>query len=173
MKIGLMSDSHNNIEWVEEVVKWFQTTKVEKIIHLGDEWEDVVKWPDIIRVPGINTEHYKNPDIPNRLILEFSDWNVLITHTKESNKEDLSGDINPKEATKSGDVNVVLYGHTHIPYIGRVKGIIYVNPGHLKPEDKRGAAPSFAMLNFEKGMLGVNIIDFKTKTIVLSKFFTK
>ncbi|MDD5529982.1 MAG: metallophosphoesterase family protein [bacterium] len=173
MKIGLMSDSHNNIEWVEEVVTWFQTTKVDKIIHLGDEWEDVVKWPDIIRVPGTNTEHYKNPDIPNRFILEFNGWNVLITHTKESNKEDLSGDINPKEAIKSNSVNVVLYGHTHIPSIERVKGIIYINPGHLKPEDKRGSAPSFAILNFEKGMLGVNIIDFKTKNIVLSKFFTK
>lgn len=171
MKVGLMSDSHGNIEWVEEVIKWFKKMNVDKIIHLGDEWEDVIKWPDITRVPGAPSEQFKNPDIPNQLILEFSGWNVLITHNKESDKDDAKTEEKLKEALKSGEVKVVLYGHTHVPEIEQKKGIIYINPGHLKPEDKRGSAPSFALLNFEPGMLGIQIIDFKTKTTAYSKFF--
>lgn len=173
MKVGLLGDSHGNIEWVEEAIKWFKKMGAEKIIHLGDEWEDVAKWPDVTRITGVNSEQYKNPDISNRLVFEFEDWNVLVTHTRESYKEDLPTDLNPKEAIKLGEIKVILYGHTHIPEIEQKKGIIYINPGHLKPEDKKGFSPSFAMLNFEKGMLGVQIIDFKTKLVTYSKFFGK
>lgn len=168
-----MSDSHGNVEFVEQLVKWFKKNKCEKIIHLGDDWEDVAKWVEIIKVPGVFSDLYKNPDVPNRLILEFEGWNVLLTHTRKSYKDDLPTDLKPEEVIKNKEANVILYGHTHIPLIERKDGIIYINPGHLRPFDKKGYPPTLGILEFQPAMLGVKIADFKTKNFIFSKFFTQ
>lgn len=166
-----MSDSHGNVEFVEQLVEWFKKNKCDKIIHLGDDWEDVSKWQEIIKVPGVFSELYKNPNVPNRLIFEFEGWNVLLSHTKEAHENDLPTDLKPEQVIKNKEANVILYGHTHIPAIERKDGIIYINPGHLKPFDKKGYLPTFGLIEFQSGMLGVKIVDFKTKITILSKFF--
>ncbi|MDI6840207.1 MAG: YfcE family phosphodiesterase [bacterium] len=179
MKVGVISDSHGNVENVENAIDWLKKNKIEKIIHLGDDYEDVdvvahlhgTPRVEIIRIPGVFSDHYKNPDIPNRLIFEFDGWSTLITHTRESHKNDLPTDLKPEEVIKTGEAKVVLYGHTHIPKIDKESGIIYINPGHLQKEDKKGYAPSFGLLEFKKDLLTVKIIDLETKLPVFSKVF--
>ncbi|MCK4353359.1 YfcE family phosphodiesterase [candidate division WOR-3 bacterium] len=175
MKVGVLSDSHKNVEFVEKVIGWFKKQEVEKIIHLGDDYDDAdtVKHPEVIKIPGVFSEHYKNPDIPNRLIFEFEGWKVLITHTRESHKNDLPKDLKPEKVIKSKEAEIILYGHTHIPKIERQGGIIYINPGHLQESDKKGYPPSFALLDFEKGMLRAKIFDFSSKLPIFSKFFLR
>lgn len=173
MRVGLMSDSHGNVEFVEQLIEWFKKGKCDKIIHLGDDWEDVAKKPEIIKVPGVFSELYKDPNVPNRLIFEFEGWTLFLTHTRESHKNDLPTDLKPEEVVKTKGAKVILYGHTHIPAIERKEGIIYINPGHLRPLDKKGHHPTFGLLEIQPGMIGVKIVDFKTKTPIFSKFFTK
>jgi hypothetical protein len=171
MKVGVMSDSHGSVEFVNQLIEWLKKQKVDKIIHLGDDYEDVMKYPEIIKIPGVFSPLYKNPDIPNRLIFEFEGWKVLLTHTKERYKDDLPMDLKPDEVIKNKEANVILYGHTHIPTIERKDKVIYLNPGHLKPIDKKGYPPTFAFIDFKTSMLGVKIFNFKTKTPLFSKFF--
>ena len=171
MKVGVMSDSHGNVKFVQSLAEWFTKSKFQKIIHLGDDFEDAAKWPEIVRVPGVLSDTYKNPDIPNRLVIEFEGWQVLLTHTRKSHKNDLPTDLKPAQVIKDKEASVVLYGHTHIPTVQKEKGAIYVNPGHLRASDKKGQAPTFGILDFQKGMLGIKIIDFKTRIPVLAKFF--
>lgn len=174
MKVGAISDSHGNIDWLTRVVDWLKKMKCQKMVHLGDEWEDMNEWADmVIRVPGILSSYYKNEKIPNRLIMEFNHWPVLLTHTLKSYKDDLPNDLKPEEVIKSGEARVVLYGHTHIPKVEKKGSILYINPGHLKPEDKQGFPASFAFLDFEPTFLNVKIIDFKTMLPKNSYFFWK
>ncbi|MBI4721712.1 MAG: YfcE family phosphodiesterase [Candidatus Stahlbacteria bacterium] len=173
MKVGLLSDSHGSTQFVDELVAWFNKQGCDKIIHLGDDWEDVAKWIEIIKIPGLFSNLYSDPKVPNRLIFEFEGWNTLLTHTKETQENDLPTDLKPEEVIKNKEANVILYGHTHIPAIEKKDGIIYINPGHLKPMDKKGYPPTFAMMEFKQAALGVKIIDFKTKTPLFSKFFVQ
>lgn len=168
-----MSDSHGNVKFVEELVEWFTKNKFQKIIHLGDDWEDVAKWTEILKVPGIFSELYKDPKVPNRLIFEFEGWKVLLTHTRTAHKNDLPTDLKPEEVVKNKEASIILYGHTHIPAIERKEGMIYINPGHLKPLDKKGYPPTFGIVEFQPSVVGAKIIDFNTKNIMFSKFFTR
>lgn len=168
-----MSDSHGSVKFVDQLIEWFNKHEVDKIIHLGDDWEDVIEYTEVIKVPGIFSELYKDPKIPNRLIFELEGWNVLLTHTREANENDLSTDLKPEEVIKNKEANVILYGHTHVPIIERKDGIIYINPGHLKPLDKKGYPPTFGIVEFQPSMMGAKIIDFNTKNIIFSKFFTQ
>jgi predicted phosphodiesterase len=55
---------------------------------------------------------------------------------------------------------MVLFGHTHSFCVRLEGGILMVNPGHLKVEDKRGEA-TFAMLDINNRNVDVKILNMK------------
>jgi len=61
---------------------------------------------------------------------------------------------------------VYLFGHSHIPLLEIKEGIFFINPGHLKDEDKKGYPPSFALAEFLEGGIVAKIIGFKTDEII-------
>jgi len=176
MKVGVVSDSHGELENLEKAVEWLvKNEKVEMIIHLGDDSDDareIEKFRvEVLKVPGVFENHYQNPTIPNRIVKEFKGWKVLITHTEKSHENDLPTDLKPEKLVEEKAVNIVLHGHTHIPRIEEKDGVLFVNPGHLKKEDKKGYPPSFAVIDFEEETLKVKIVsldgrEFLTKTYV-------
>jgi putative phosphoesterase len=175
MKIGLISDTHNNIVNLDKAIKKLRELGAEKIIHLGDNYTDIDEIGEtrILRVPGVFSECYQNPDILNRIVCYFSGWRVLITHTVSSHENDLRGDIKPEEYIQNKIIDVVLYGHTHIPDIKKEDKIIFINPGHLKDEDKKGYPPTFALLEFVETDIVIKIYDFKKETIYKEESFKK
>ena len=58
-----------------------------------------------------------------------------------------------------GEADVVLHGHTHIPRDEVVSGVRFINPGHLKPDDKRGHQPSFAILEVKDKKISVELLE--------------
>lgn len=154
MKIGLISDTHGNIRYLEEAAnRLIKNYCVDTLIFLGDECEDIESVKDMFKdhvwVPGVFCEHYKDRSIPHRLIKEFQGFKVLITHTPVSHQNDFVDDINPETAANEKKVDMVFHGHTHIPRIEKKEGVIWVNPGHLKKDDKRGSPPSFGIVDFD------------------------
>jgi hypothetical protein len=153
MKVGVVSDSHGEVENLKKAAEMLvEDHKVRVIVHLGDNFDDpeVLKHLDvrIVKVPGVFSAYYQDNNILNRKVESFHDKKVLITHTESSHENDLPGDIKPEEITKEKKVDVVLYGHTHIPAVDEKQGILYINPGHLKTEDKKGFPPTFAVVDF-------------------------
>lgn len=172
MKLGLVSDTHGAIENLrragrELAAHW----QVDMIVHLGDEWEDFDVLRDlpvkkIIRVPGIYCQQYLDPDISNRVLENIEGCRVLFTHTDKINKNDLPGDPDPEELAAGQKVDVICYGHTHIPVIRRENHVAWLNPGHLKNQDKKGYPPSFAVLEIKGSHLKMWLIDFNSLKIV-------
>jgi hypothetical protein len=157
MRIGVVSDSHGEVDNLKKAAeKLVKDHKVKVIVHLGDDFDDpeVLKHLDvkIVKVPGVFSAYYQDNNIPNRVIETFDDRRVLITHTRYSHENDLPEDIKPEEIT---NIDAVLYGHTHIPAIDEERGIIYINPGHLKTEDKKGFPPSFAVVDFGERIFNI------------------
>lgn len=178
MKIGVVGDTHENIGYLKEAVNWLiENYQIDVIIHLGDNYDDTKILENmsikLFRVPGVFDRHYKELDIPNRLIEEFGEWKVLITHTQDSHQNDLPSDIKPEEVIKKKEVNMVFYAHTHIPKIEEKEGILFLNPGHLKKEDKKGYSPSFGVVELFKEKAKISIIDLGTKREISSSTFYK
>ena len=151
MKIGVVSDSHGHVENLRRAIKALRSEGVNRIVHLGDDYDDVKalsgeEGADIMQVPGVFCASYHEPGIPNRIIAEWEGVKVLLSHTAEAHKNDLPSDLKPEEVVVRGEVQMVLVGHSHIPEIKEHGGIIWVNPGHLKDDDKKGYPPTYAIL---------------------------
>ncbi len=164
MKIGVMSDTHGNSKFISKVMNYFQREKVEKIFHLGDNYEDRIEIepygiPFTI-VPGIYDEEYLNKTVPFYIIEQVEDIKVVLIHSLS----DL-----PESAI--GDCKVIFFGHTH-DYLVRVRnnGKLYINPGHLKDRTHKGRIATFCIFNYSSGIYKVKIIDIDFKPILEEEF---
>lgn len=165
MRIGLISDSHGNIQYVKKVGQYLkQIARVDLIVHLGDECDDVDVIRDlgieIIKIPGIFSSCYQNPEVPNRVIKEIEGIKVLMTHSTEAHPNDLPEDKDPRQIIKEEGIKAVLYGHTHAPKIENKGGILWINPGHLRESDKKGNPASFAIVDIIQGKIDAKIIKY-------------
>jgi len=176
MKIGLLSDSHGELENLRRAAQAL-ADKVGLIVHLGDDWDDCKVLEEMglrfIRVPGVFSSYYQDPQIPNRRVEEFDGWRVLLSHTPTFHKNDLPQDIKPEVVVAGREVDVVLYGHTHIPKIEGAEGVLWVNPGHLKSEDKKGYPPTYAILDFGPQEVQVSIFSLKEGSLFAQGSFRR
>ena len=164
MKIGVMSDSHGNIDYVRQAAEYMMEAEVEYVIHLGDDYYDariLDNLPtNVIKVPGVYEAIYQDASVPNRLVEDIAGLKVLITHTKDSHRNDLPQDKRPEEYIASRKVDIVLFGHSH-SFCARLEGrVLMVNPGHLRTEDKRGEA-TFVLLDINNRNIDVKILNMK------------
>jgi hypothetical protein len=177
MKVGLVSDSHGELENLKRAARLImEKGHAHVIVHLGDNYDDAAVLHStgarIIKVPGTYCRQYADPSINKRMLVDFEGWRTLITHTPVSNPNDLPSDIRPEELMRNGEMRVMLYGHTHIPKAIDHVGFIFINPGHIKAGDNDDK-PSFALLDFRPDSLEVKIIDLKTGRLVENKTFNK
>ena len=109
MKIGVMGDSHGNIDYVRQAAEYMMEAEVEYIIHLGDDYYDARVLDNlpvnVIKVPGVYEAVYQDASIPNRLVEEIAGLKILITHTKDSHRNDLPYDKMPEEFIASRAAN--------------------------------------------------------------------
>lgn len=173
MKIGVVSDSHGQVENLRRAITAMKEAGTDLIVHLGDDYDDVTALSDqeramIIQVPGVFSTYYQDPLIPNRLIEEWEGVRVLLTHTPEAHKHDLPTDLKPEDAVARGEVRMVLSGHSHIPEVREQGGVIWVNPGHLKADDKKGHPPTYALLEIVGSEIRVRILDLFAGTELLA-----
>lgn len=164
MKIGVVSDSHGHIENLRRAVMALYKAGAEVIVHLGDDYDDVNALSDqertaIIQVPGVFSPYYQEPGIPNRIIEEWEGVRVLLTHTPAAHENDLPTDLDPAAVVARGEVRVVLSGHSHIPEVQEEGGVIWVNPGHVKNDDKKSYPPTYALLDITGIEIRVRIVD--------------
>ncbi len=164
MKIGVVSDSHGHIENLRRALRALLEEGIEVFCHLGDDYDDLeaVEVPsgvEVLRVPGVFSEYYRDPSIPNRVLKEWGGKRFLLTHTRSRHQNDLPDDLDPEVLVKEGRVDVVFYGHTHIPEVSVRDEVLFLNPGHLKDEDKKGHPPTYGMVEVEGGRVGAKIFD--------------
>ncbi len=175
VKIGLVSDSHNHLVNLSNALSFLKNVGAEKIIHLGDDYTDIDECGEenVVRVPGVFSDVYQKPEVKNRRVEDFTGWHVLLSHTVSSHSNDLPDDIKPEDLIQKKKIDVILYGHTHIPDIRKEQGIIFVNPGHLKDEDKKGYPSTCGLVEFKSDAITIEIYNLKTTSIFKKETFRK
>lgn len=164
MTIAVVSDTHGNLAALRRAVSDIRSAHhIDLFIHLGDDYDDAQVFEefscDYVRVPGVFSDHYVEGSVPNRVMKEFEGWRFLLSHTRQSHANDLPEDLKPEELIAAKRVDVVLYGHTHTPQLAEENGILFVNPGHLKKEDKKGHAATYAIMDVERNGITVKIVE--------------
>ena len=167
MRVVVISDTHGNVGGLRKVASGLATSgAVDRFVHLGDDYGDAEVFDELgssyLRVPGVFSDHYVDGAVPNRLLQELGGWRFLLTHTRQSHANDLREDLKPEELIAQKKVDVVLYGHTHIPEISQQQGILFVNPGHLKDSDKKGYGASYAILDLGEDEIVASLVEAET-----------
>lgn len=171
MNLLVISDTHGNLKGMRKALERLVAGRpVDLAIHLGDNYEDAEVFDEYglayVRVPGVFSDVYRDRSVPNRLVKEFEGWRCLLSHTQTSHANDLPGDPRPEALTAAGQVHVVLYGHSHIPRLEEQDAILFVNPGHLKDEDKKGYTPSYALLDVMEDAIKARLVEAETGNVI-------
>ena len=135
MKIGLISDTHDNVKNIENAVSLFVSRHVSFVIHAGDimspktvEAFAEVKLIGVLGNNDVDVTGLKNAfdKIGGQLKGEFckiEQDNLIfaIYHGTDSKKNE--------SIIQSGKYDVVVYGHTHRVQNKRIGKTLVINPG--------------------------------------------
>lgn len=147
MRIGVVSDTHNNLANVREIVRLFNAAGVEKVVHTGDITQaktlDVLAGLDapLVGVFGNNdverddleasarTHGFSLADPPLRLT--WAGRRIVVVH-----------DPRDLDALSPTDHDLALHGHTHFHRLERIGTRLVFNPGecagHMKGHNAVG-----------------------------------
>ncbi len=172
MKALVISDTHGNLDLVEEAGRRALEAGVGLVLHLGDDLEDAEPLArlglEVRGVQGLYHPDYRQPEPANRLLVRLGGLGFLLTHSRLPHPHDLPEDGDPAGLARALGARAVLYGHTHVPAIEEEGGLLWVNPGHLKASDKRGHPPTLALLEIEGESLRIIIEELHSGRPVLS-----
>lgn len=135
MKIGVVSDTHNNLKNVRRIVELFNDAGVERVVHTGDITQpktidvfsglkmplygvygnnDQGELPHLEATAKMHGFHFVQPPLP----LEWAGRRIVVVHSPE----ELAG-------VDESSFDVVLHGHTHRQTIEFVEERLTFNPG--------------------------------------------
>jgi uncharacterized protein len=140
MKIGIISDSHDQRERILEAIAFFNREHVELVVHCGD-WVSpfsaarfsALKCP-IKGVFGNNDGDKAMHRERNKFVEYFDDAleaeiggrKIFVAHGHKPKAVE--------EAVKSGKYDAVFSGHTHVAHVKKEGKTLWINPGTLVDE---------------------------------------
>lgn len=92
-------------------------------------------------------------ELPAEISLTLDRVSVIVTHYSPGSKQGLgtwTPDAHLAELAETTEAKIVVCGHTHTPFVRRVGGILWVNPGSLGRDF--GGKSRYAVLTLEPGL---------------------
>lgn len=139
MRILVVSDTHG---YIDNVINYIEANeKPDMIFHLGDYVSDGIEIGKRFNIPTKivrGNGDYMEEDFKYDEIVKVKDKKMLLTHGHKYNIS-FSIDRLIYRGRELG-VDYILFGHTHIPIIDRIKNIVIMNPGspcYPRTRDKR------------------------------------
>ena len=153
MRILVFSDTHCCIEPCIKTIN--NIIGVDMIIHAGDHDSDAKKLEKLF--PTIPIKYVRgNCDFsssPSGLTVEIEDKKIFVTHGHLYNVKTEYNYSTLKEKGLSMGADLVVFGHTHIPYCENNGKIILLNPGSVK------MSQTFGVIEVENGKIKAAVCD--------------
>ena len=132
--IGIMSDSHDNLDAIQRAVRFFSEMKCELVVHAGDFIAPfAAKELGSLDCPvkavfgncdgetkGLRKIFERCGEIRREpFAFEYEQRKFLLTHTHFANEAYI----------RSGMYEVIIYGHTHKSQVSQARDSLLINPG--------------------------------------------
>ena len=167
--IGVVSDTHFprfGRALPRALERGLQRANVERILHLGD-MTDLLAVPlfeaiaPFDAVAGNNDGAAIRERFGRRKILRVEGVRIGMVHGDGGRGTTKSRAV---EAFDQGEVDVVLFGHSHRPVVGRERGVLIANPG--SPTDKRlNPLYSYAVLTVDGAQARVQLKFYASRAV--------
>lgn len=139
MKIGLISDTHGHVPNTVHTA----LAGVNYILHAGDvgPMDVITELEAIAPVYAVmgNTDH--GIALPETRLEKFDGIKILIHHIVDVDYHSQT----VRELLSTEKPEIVVFGHTHMPFDERRSKIRFINPGSAS-QPRGGTAPSVAIL---------------------------
>lgn len=137
MKIGIVSDTHNDCGSFEKVIQ--KHGEIDVWFHAGDGTEDSIKMKELFPMKKFffvkgNTDH--SSEVPYEIWLELEGMEIWLTHGHREKVKDNLHEL--KYTANKGEAKLTIFGHTHYPYVEKIDNSWLINPGSLKTESTYG-----------------------------------
>jgi putative phosphoesterase len=150
LKIAVIGDTHGRIE---KICRELKLVKADQIFFTGDFLSDAKRIAHhlggvMLHAVAGNCDFYESG--PAERILDLEGKRFYMVHGHQYGVKISVNSLYYRGLELGADV--VLFGHTHIPFCKQIEGIWLINPGSpSRPRlDKKG---SYALLYLEKGKI--------------------
>lgn len=137
MRLGVVSDSHGHVEVTRPAIRMLESLQVDRVLHCGDIGSIAVvelfsQWPTDFVFGNCDYDHAEFAAAIERAgqtchgafgDLTIADRRIALIHSDDRRRF--------QEAIRSGDYDLVCYGHTHVAAIERIGETLVLNPGAL------------------------------------------
>ena len=166
MRVGLVSDTHGRFDEALPLL----LEGCELIVHAGDVvgqeiLHQLAAIAPVKAVRGNVDVGELGVGLQDQLVLRLGELRALVVH-------DLGKPEKPhphlRTAIAAARVELVLYGHSHVPGAHLVAGVLFVNPGSAGP--KRLKLPrAVGRMDLEGRRVRVELLDLETRGALLSQ----
>lgn len=146
VKIVVFSDSHGNTELMVQTI---QKEKPDLVLHLGDVCRDIEAVSQqfyTLAVQNVCGNCDGFTETPDQRILQVEGRRILMTHGHRYHVK--SGYGAARYAALEAQADILLFGHTHVPFCQQVEGLWMMNPGSCQ-----GWGASYGVILLEKETL--------------------
>ena len=128
MKILVLSDSHGSLRYMQLAI---EASRPNYIIHLGDHSRDAEELKNLYPMLPITYVRgncdFTDIDVPEQRLAEYDGVRILMSHGHRHGVK--STLLRYYMAAKENQMNVALFGHTHLTYCEEKDGLWLLNPG--------------------------------------------
>jgi putative phosphoesterase len=148
--------THGDIDTAKKVIE--KHTDVDMVLHLGDYFRDAQKLSDLF--PNIPIEYiYGNSDfmigdVPAEKVFNFDAKKIMMTHGHRYSVKWGYDKLHNKASEE--DVDLLLFGHTHIATSLCKDNKCILNPGSIT-DPRDGQNESYAIIEIKNGKLDSKI----------------
>ncbi|BCN29677.1 metallophosphoesterase [Anaeromicropila herbilytica] len=147
MKILIISDSHGKTDNIDRVIN--KVGNIDLMIHLGDfeSSEDYIEAVAPCRLEMVAGNNDYSSERASEKLIQIGKYKALLVH---GHRHRVHYDLETlKRYGIENNADIVMYGHTHIPYIEQGKGITVINPGSITLPRQERRKPSFILMEID------------------------
>ena len=153
-RVLIFSDTHGHTDPCIQIIN--NTPSIAAVIHAGDYTRDAEDLTYIF--PDIPLLYVKgNNDLlsraPSELTTIIDGARIFITHGHEQRVKYESRYETLRTHAAKRNPDLVIFGHTHIPYTDYTGGFITLNPGSVR------FSRTYAVAEIDKGKVKTSILD--------------
>ena len=145
MKVLIVSDTHGREQNLADALE--QTGPIDQLIHLGDveggaeHIRELAGDAPAAIIAG-NNDFFC--DLPNERIFTIGGHRIFMTHGHGYFVH--SGTLYLKREARKKGADIVMFGHTHKPYMEEDNELLVLNPGSLSLPRQEGHRPTYIVM---------------------------
>lgn len=148
MRIMIVSDTHGRHGNLEVALE--QEGKIDLLLHMGDVEDDehyieaIAKYP--VHMIAGNNDFFSY--LPKEKEIKIGKYRVFMTH---GHGYYVSMDTKRlRQEAQARGVDIVMFGHTHKPYMDLEGSVMVINPGSLSYPRQEGRRGTYIMMEIDR-----------------------